>query len=70
LRQQGIATVYYPEEVKMKKQFEYADALSIPYVVIIGEDEMKQEKISVKNMKTGEQEMLSINLLTSKLKGK
>jgi histidyl-tRNA synthetase len=70
LRQQGIATIYYPEEVKMKKQFEYADALSIPYVVIIGEDEMKQEKISVKNMKTGEQEMLSINLLTSKLKGK
>jgi histidyl-tRNA synthetase len=70
LRQQGIATVYYPEEVKMKKQFEYADALSIPYVVIIGEDEMKQEKISVKTMKTGEQEMLSINLLTSKLKGK
>ncbi len=70
MRQQGISSVYYPEEVKMKKQFEYADALNIPYVVIIGEDEMKQEKVSVKTMKTGEQEMLSINLLINKLKGK
>lgn len=70
LRQQSIACVYYPEEVKMKKQFEYADNLSIPYVVIIGDDEMKQEKVSVKDMRTGEQEMLSIHQLTSKLKAK
>jgi len=69
IRQHGIAAIYYPEEVKMKKQFEYADALNIPYVVIIGEDEMKQEKVSVKSMKTGEQEMLSIHQLTNKLKG-
>ena len=70
LRQQGIASVYYPEEVKMKKQFEYADALNIPYVIIIGEDEMKQEKVSIKTMQTGEQELLSINQLTLKLKTK
>lgn len=70
LRQQKIASIYYPEEVKMKKQFEYADALNIPYVVIIGEDEMKQEKVSIKTMKTGEQEMLSINQLSNKLKAK
>lgn len=70
LRQQGIASVYYPEEAKMKKQFEYANALNVPYVIIIGEDEMKQEKVSVKTMKTGEQEMLSINQLSLKLKGK
>lgn len=70
LRQQSIASVYYPEEVKMKKQFEYAHQLSIPYVVIIGENEMKQEKVSIKDMKTGEQEMLSIHQLTTKLKGK
>jgi histidyl-tRNA synthetase len=70
LRQQSIACVYYPEEVKMKKQFEYAHQLSIPYVVIIGENEMKQEKVSIKDMKTGEQEMLSIHQLTTKLKGK
>jgi histidyl-tRNA synthetase len=70
LRQQGIASVHYPEEVKMKKQFEYADALNIPYVVIIGEDEMKQEKVSIKTMQTGEQELLSINQLTLKLKTK
>jgi histidyl-tRNA synthetase len=70
LRQQGISALYYPEEVKMKKQFEYADALNIPFVLIIGEDEMKQEKVSVKTMQTGEQELLSINQLTGKLKGK
>lgn len=70
LRQQGIASVYYPEEAKMKKQFEYANALNIPFVIIIGEDEMKQEKVSIKTMKTGEQEMLSINQLSLKLKGK
>lgn len=70
LRKQGISTVYYPEEVKMKKQFEYADALSIPYVIIIGEDEMAQEKVSIKTMKTGEQELLSQYQLTNKLKGK
>jgi histidyl-tRNA synthetase len=68
LRQQGISAVYYPEEVKMKKQFEYADALNIPYVIIIGEDEMKQEKASIKNMQTGEQELLSIYQITTKLK--
>ena len=70
LRQQGIASVYYPEEAKMKKQFEYANALNIPFVIIIGEDEMKQEKVSIKTMKSGEQEMLSINQLSLKLKGK
>jgi len=70
LRQQSITSIYYPDEVKMKKQFEYADALAIPFVIIIGEDEMKQEKVSIKDMKTGEQEMLSIHQLTSKLKGK
>jgi histidyl-tRNA synthetase len=70
LRQHGVAAMYYPEEVKMKKQFEYADALNIPYVIIIGEDEMKQEKVSIKTLKTGEQELLSINQLTTKLRGK
>lgn len=70
IRQHGVSAIYFPDEVKMKKQFEYADALNIPYVVIIGEDEMKQEKVSIKTMKTGEQELLSINQLTNKLKGK
>jgi len=70
IRQQGIAAIYYPEEVKMKKQFEYANALHIPYVMIVGEDEMKQEKVSLKDMKTGEQELLSLHQLITKLKGK
>ncbi|MCC6250834.1 MAG: histidine--tRNA ligase [Bacteroidia bacterium] len=68
LRQHGISAIYYPEEVKMKKQFEYADSLHIPYVVIIGEEEVNQEKVSVKNMKTGTQEMITISQLTSRLK--
>jgi histidyl-tRNA synthetase len=70
IRQHGINGIYYPDEVKMKKQFEYANALSIPYVIVIGEDEIKQEKVSVKEMKTGEQQMLSIPQLISKLKVK
>jgi histidyl-tRNA synthetase len=70
LRQQGITSIFYPEEVKMKKQFEYAHALAIPYVIIIGDDEMKEEKVSIKTLETGEQEKLSLHQLTSKLKGK
>jgi histidyl-tRNA synthetase len=44
----------------MKKQMSYADKLNIPYVVIIGDDEMKNELYSLKNMKTGEQQKLNI----------
>jgi histidyl-tRNA synthetase len=68
LRSQNISCLYYPDEVKMKKQFAYADDLKIPYVIIIGEEEIANEKISLKNMATGVQEMLTITAIVEKLK--
>jgi len=59
-RQKNIASEIYPEAAKMKKQMSYADSNSIPYVVIIGENEMKEQKITLKNMLSGEQESLSV----------
>jgi histidyl-tRNA synthetase len=55
LRQAGIRTELYPEAAKMKKQFKYADDKHISYVLIIGEEEMKQGMVQLKNMLSGEQ---------------
>ncbi|GHU94290.1 histidine--tRNA ligase [Bacteroidia bacterium] len=59
LRSSGIATEIYPERRKLQKQFEYANKRGIPYVVVIGENEMQQQKVNVKNMQTGEQQLLT-----------
>ncbi len=55
LRAKGISCEIYPDEAKMKKQFAYADALHIPYVAIIGESELAEGKITLKNMTDGTQ---------------
>ena len=55
VREAGISAELYPDAVKMAKQFKYADDKGIPFVAIIGESEMKQGIITVKDMKTGEQ---------------
>ena len=55
LRDKGIAAEIYPEAAKMKKQMEYANRRMIPYVVIIGSNELAERKATVKNMRTGEQ---------------
>jgi histidyl-tRNA synthetase len=55
VREAGIAAELYPDAVKMAKQFKYADDKGIPYVAIIGENEMKQGIVTVKDMKSGEQ---------------
>lgn len=59
LRSSGIRSQIYFEKNKMGKIFSYADKENIPYVAIIGEEEMKENKISLKNMKTGHQEAIS-----------
>ena len=60
LRDAGINTEIYSDNTKkIKTMFKYADKLSIPYVVIIGEDEIKSGRYTIKNMETGEQKMLS-----------
>jgi len=56
LRKAGINTEIYFDNKKMKAKFKYADKLKIPYVIIIGEDEIKTGKLTIKNMETGEQE--------------
>lgn len=60
MREAGIAAEIYPDEAKMKKQMGRADALGIPYVAIIGEDEMNTSAVTVKNMATGEQQRLTL----------
>lgn len=55
LRDEGIASEIYPEQGKMKKQMEYANRRSIPYVVIIGSQELESGAATLKNMVTGEQ---------------
>lgn len=55
LRQAGIACDLYPEPTKMKKQMSYANARNVPFVAIIGETERQENKVSLKNMVTGEQ---------------
>jgi len=61
LRQSGINTEVYPSAIgHLKAQFKLADRKSIPWVVIIGEEEVEKNLISLKNMQTGEQEQVSI----------
>lgn len=63
VRAAGIRTELYPESAKMKKQMGYADTKKIPYVAIVGETEMAEGKINVKNMITGEQQLLTVDEL-------
>ena len=60
LRENGINTQIYTDKAKIKNQFKYASRLNIPYVVIIGEDEVQNNTVSVKNMESGEQVTVSI----------
>jgi len=60
LRAEGIAAEVYPDAAKMKKQMGYADAKAIPYVAIVGESELAAGKLTLKNMQTGDQRLLSV----------
>ncbi|HLO43482.1 MAG TPA: histidine--tRNA ligase [Leadbetterella sp.] len=63
LRRNGVNSEIYPENSKIKKQFEYADKKKIPYVLILGSDEIVKGIYLLKNMKTGEQKEFTINQL-------
>lgn len=67
-RQAGIRTEIYPDAAKMKKQMSYANAKQIPFVALVGENEMRENRITLKNMKTGEQQQLTAEELYDKLK--
>ncbi|RZL44315.1 MAG: histidine--tRNA ligase [Pedobacter sp.] len=67
LRSEGIAAELYPSAAKLKKQMSYADGKNIPYVILIGGDEMESGLLTFKNMETGEQEKLVISAIIAKL---
>ena len=63
LRAKGIAVEVYPEPTKMKKQMGYADDKKIPYVAIVGGNEMETNTVMLKNMATGEQKQVTLDEL-------
>lgn len=68
-RQAGIRCEIYPDLVKMKKQMQYANTKQIPFVALVGENEMNEGKVTLKNMETGEQQMLTPEELLQSLIG-
>ena len=62
-REAGIATEVFPDAAKMKKQMNYANARQIPFVALVGESEMEQNLIALKNMTTGEQQQVLLEQL-------
>ena len=68
LRKVSINSDMFLEDKKLKAKFKYADKLNIPYVIVIGEDEVKNRTATLKNMEIGEQESLSIDEIIKKLK--
>ena len=67
LRQEGINTEIYFDDKKIKAKFKYADKLKIPYVIVIGEDEIKTGELTLKNMETGEQKREKIEEVIGEL---
>lgn len=68
LREKGINTQVYTDKTKIKNQFKYANKLNIPYVIIIGEDEVRDNTVSLKNMETGEQVVMNIDEVIEKIR--
>lgn len=68
LRNSSVKCMSYLEDDKLKKKFNYADKLSVKYVIIIGQDEVEQNKFTLRNMENGNQELLELNEIIEKLK--
>ena len=67
-REAGIRTEIFPDSTKMKKQMSYANAKQIPFVALAGENEMAEGKFTLKNMLTGDQQLVAIEELIEKVK--
>ena len=67
LREKGIPTDLYSKKAKLKKQLQYANNNNIPFVIIIGENEIRNGKYILKNMKDGNQNLLTINEIINKM---
>lgn len=68
LRANGIKAEVFPDAAKLKKQMNYANDKQIKFVALIGENEIKENKVSLKNMETGEQFLISVNELNNFVK--
>ena len=68
LRENNINAELYPDSAKMKKQMNYANKRNIPYVVLVGEEELKNNQFTLKNMISGEQDKLDLEALVTRLK--
>ena len=68
LRQQNLRVLLYPEPDKLGKQFKYASQLNIPYVCVLGESELAENKVTLKNMKSGEQSSVERDQLYEEIK--
>lgn len=68
LRDAGIKSEIYPDNQKLKKQMSYANSKFIPYVAIVGEEEINEKKVALKNMTTGEQQKVTVEELVNILK--
>lgn len=69
VRAAGIRAEIYPDAAKMKKQMSYANAKMVPFVAIVGENEMKEGKVMLKNMTSGEQSLVTPEELVSAING-
>ncbi|HSV94890.1 MAG TPA: histidine--tRNA ligase [Spirochaetia bacterium] len=69
LRELGVPTELYTEDDKFKKKLMYANKIGVPYVAIIGEDEVTKKKVALKNMATGEQELVDVKTAAEKILG-
>ncbi|SKB85678.1 histidyl-tRNA synthetase [Sphingobacterium nematocida] len=69
LRHEGIAVELYPIAAKLKKQMSYADAKQIPFVLLVGEEEVKSDVLTLKNMESGDQMKIELATLIEMMKG-
>jgi histidyl-tRNA synthetase len=67
VRAKGIRAEIYPDAAKMKKQMAYANAKQTPYVVLAGDNEMQQGRVTLKDMETGQQQLLTPDELIAAL---
>jgi histidyl-tRNA synthetase len=65
LRSNGVRVTVYPEPDKFGKQMKYADALGVPFVCVLGETELAEHKVTVKNMRSGDQKVFDRNAAAS-----
>ncbi|WP_138160274.1 histidine--tRNA ligase [Peptoniphilus catoniae] len=67
LREGGVKCMIYTEKAKLGKKFKYSNALDIPYTIVIGEEEVKTEKYTLKNMASGEQDLFTLEEIINKV---